>query len=267
MEIDWITISAQIVNFLILVWLLKHFLYQPVIRAMDRREQRIARRLIEAQEREDKAEASAQQYREKSEELEHSRGEVLANAEQEAERQKRQWLEEAREEVAGTRTDWQRQADREKEEFLAGLRRRSAQAVQAIAGRALADLADADLEQRIVHKFIEQLHALDEETRRALADTDEPVRILSAFALESATRAALTRAIHETLAEGVDVEYAESPELLCGIELTRGGRRLGWNMKAYLDDLADRAEEAFRPLEGARGDHPGKARPAQGGEG
>ncbi len=49
MAIDWITVSAQIVNFLILVWLLKHFLYQPIIRAMDRREQRVSERLNEAQ--------------------------------------------------------------------------------------------------------------------------------------------------------------------------------------------------------------------------
>ena len=44
MQIDWITVAAQIVNFLILVWLLQHFLYGPITRAMQRREQRIAER-------------------------------------------------------------------------------------------------------------------------------------------------------------------------------------------------------------------------------
>ena len=45
MDVDWITVSAQIVNFLILVWLLKRFLYRPVLNAMNRREQRIHQRL------------------------------------------------------------------------------------------------------------------------------------------------------------------------------------------------------------------------------
>ncbi len=49
MQIDWLTVIAQIVNFLILVWLLKRFLYQPVINAMDQREQRIAERLQKAE--------------------------------------------------------------------------------------------------------------------------------------------------------------------------------------------------------------------------
>jgi F-type H+-transporting ATPase subunit b len=42
MLIDWFTVAAQIVNFLILVWLLKHFLYKPILDAIDAREKRIA---------------------------------------------------------------------------------------------------------------------------------------------------------------------------------------------------------------------------------
>ena len=55
MQIDWFTVVAQIVNFLILVWLLKKFLYGPIIRAMDDRERRIASRLEEANARERQA--------------------------------------------------------------------------------------------------------------------------------------------------------------------------------------------------------------------
>jgi F-type H+-transporting ATPase subunit b len=49
--IDWFTVCAQIVNFLVLVALLKHFLYGPILRAMDAREQTIADRLAEAEQR------------------------------------------------------------------------------------------------------------------------------------------------------------------------------------------------------------------------
>ena len=51
MLIDWFTVCAQIVNFLVLVALLKHFLYGPILRAMDAREQTIAGRLAEAQQK------------------------------------------------------------------------------------------------------------------------------------------------------------------------------------------------------------------------
>ena len=49
MQIDYFTIIAQIINFLILVFLLRHFLYRPVITAMDEREQKMVSRLKDAE--------------------------------------------------------------------------------------------------------------------------------------------------------------------------------------------------------------------------
>ncbi|NLX99005.1 MAG: hypothetical protein GXY83_22905 [Rhodopirellula sp.] len=37
MPIDWFTVAAQVVNFLILVWLLKRFLYKPILHAIARK--------------------------------------------------------------------------------------------------------------------------------------------------------------------------------------------------------------------------------------
>ena len=42
MLIDWFTVGAQALNFLILVWLMKRFLYKPILHAIDAREKRIA---------------------------------------------------------------------------------------------------------------------------------------------------------------------------------------------------------------------------------
>ena len=42
MLIDWFTVGAQLLNFLILVCLMKRFLYQPVLDAIAAREQKIA---------------------------------------------------------------------------------------------------------------------------------------------------------------------------------------------------------------------------------
>ena len=252
MQIDWITVSAQIVNFLILVWLLKRFLYRPVIRAMDRREQRVVERLNKAQEREQQADEKIQQYQDKRAELEGKREALLADARQEAEQEKKQMLEKAREEVADTRSKWQQQADQEKQEFVADLRRQAAAAVQDIARQALRDLADAGLEEQLVHSFLERLKSLDKDARKALADSAEPVRISSAFELDARTRGRVTRAIHERLGEGIEVGYEQSPQLLCGIELTRGGRRLSWTLAEYLEGLGDRIEAAFSPGKPAR---------------
>ena len=252
MEIDWITVSAQIVNFLILVGLLKHFLYKPVINAMERREQRITERLKEAQERETQADERAHHYQEKSEEMERLRDEILGQAREEAERQKKHMLDEARTEVAETREHWQRQVNLEKEEFIGNLRRQSVEVIQAIARKALAELADIELEERLVQIFLERLKSLDKDARKALSQTGEPMRIISAFELDSTMRGRLTRAVHEHIADGIEVDYMQSPDLLCGIELTSGGRRLSWNLENFTEELTNRIEEAFTPTEPTR---------------
>lgn len=245
MQIDWITVTAQIVNFLILVYLLKRFLYAPVMRAMDRRERRVTDRLKEAEEREREAEENAREYREKTEELERKRDEMLGEAREEAERDKRRLLDEAREEIAETRKRWQQQVSREKADFLANLRQRTGDAVQSVARKALADLADAELEAEIVRSFVDRLKSLDEEAREAFGRADGPIRVNTAFELDSGARGRLTRALHEHLAEGAEVDYGESEGLVCGIELAAGGRRLGWSLADYLDELSERVEQAL----------------------
>jgi F-type H+-transporting ATPase subunit b len=251
MQIDWITVSAQIVNFLLLIWLLKRFLYGPVIRAMDRREQRIAERLNEAQQRKHIADRTAQEYRHQSSELQRERDEILAEARRAAEIQKKEMLDEARASVAEARISWQRQAHQEKQEFLNNLSRQASESIQAIARKALSDLADAVLEEQIMRTFIERLKDLDKSTRRALAETSDGVRIVSTFELDSTLRARLTRAVHECIADGLDVNYSQAPELICGIEITSGGRRLSWNLAHYLDELSTRIEETLSPMEAA----------------
>ena len=42
MKIDWFTVFAQVINFLILVWLLKQFLYKPILNAIEARENKVA---------------------------------------------------------------------------------------------------------------------------------------------------------------------------------------------------------------------------------
>jgi F-type H+-transporting ATPase subunit b len=254
MQIDWITVSAQIINFLILVWLLKRFLYRPVIRAMERREQRIQERLETAREREERAGQEIDHYRERRSELDALRESILADARQEAEQLKREMLDDAREEVAGIRSNWLQQVNEEREEFLGNLRREAGGAIESLARKALRDLADASLEERILHAFIGQLQALDEATRETLAAAPGPVRVTTAFELAPALCEQLEQGLYAALGKEIAVEYGTSRELLCGIELASGGRLLGWNLADYMDALTARIDDALTPAEAAAGE-------------
>jgi F-type H+-transporting ATPase subunit b len=245
MQIDWLTVVAQVINFLVLVYLLKRFLYRPVTQAMARREERIAERVRETHEREEQAEREREHLHQRLEKLEARRDAILDEAREEAKAERRRLLDEAREETEEARRRWQGQAEAEKAQFLEALRRRTCEGFQELARKALTDLADAELEQQMVATLIERLKGLDQETRRALSEGAPPVGIATSFELDSAGRRRLTRAIHEHLKPDVEVDYGQSPDLVCGIELTAGSRRLGWSLADYLDRFEARVGESL----------------------
>ena len=65
MLMDWFTIGAQALNFLILVWLMRRFLYKPILHAIDAREQRIAKEIADADAKKSRSRKGARKVPEK----------------------------------------------------------------------------------------------------------------------------------------------------------------------------------------------------------
>jgi len=80
MLIDWFTIGAQALNFLILVWLLKRFLYKPILHAVDAREKRIAGELADADAKKAEAQKERDEFQHKNEEFDQQRAALLTKA-------------------------------------------------------------------------------------------------------------------------------------------------------------------------------------------
>jgi F-type H+-transporting ATPase subunit b len=243
MQLDWLTVIAQMVNFLVLVALLKRFLYGPIIRVMEQRQEHIAGRLQEAQERLTAAEQQAALYQANLEELQRTRDSILVKAREEAELQRQSLLEQARQEVGQLQERWHDALRQEQETFLRELRQHAGTQVCAVARRALMDLAGADLEGGMLDAFIERLQELDAEARLKLAEavqTATPgVVIRSAFALPSDRRQQMLVAVQNGIAASAEVHFAIDPELICGLELEVPGSKLAWNLTQYLDNLEE----------------------------
>ena len=84
MLIDWFTVSAQALNFFILVWLLKRFLYQPILDAIDAREKRVASELESAASTMKEANEARDKYQKNNSDLLRDRESILEKATQEA---------------------------------------------------------------------------------------------------------------------------------------------------------------------------------------
>src|SRR5450631_3657146 len=95
MLIDWFTVGAQILNFLVLVWLLKRFLYKPILNAIESREKRIAAELAAAAATMSAAEAKRDEFSKKSAALDDERSAILAQVTKAATAEGKRLLDEA----------------------------------------------------------------------------------------------------------------------------------------------------------------------------
>ena len=243
MLIDWFTVVAQIVNFLVLVALLKHFLYGRLIQAMDDREKRVAGRLAEAAEKNKEAERHVEEMRAQAAEQERQRTEMLAQARHEADERRNEMIQQARETVRKLEVRWTQDLEREQSAFLAEVRRRAAAEVLAIVRRALADLACADVQHCAQEVFLEKLQTVDVASLRELASGDMTVQ--SAVELSEETRTKIQSVLEERLKTPVHAQFIRAPAMAWGIELRSNGRRIGWTSDSYLDSLEDSLREAL----------------------
>jgi F-type H+-transporting ATPase subunit b len=249
--VDWLTVGAQVVNFLVLVYLLRRFLYGPIVRAMARREEAIAARLEEAARRAEEAEAEKRRLREEREALDARRERLLERAREEAADLERTLARELRAEMDAARAGWRAELERERAAFLRDVRHQVAEQFMALARRALAELASAELEAQMARVLVERLGQLDPDGRAELGrawTAAEPVRVRSAFELPAAVKRSLTIALREVFGEDAEVAYEPAGEVLCGVEIRAGGQHVAWSLQGYLDALERRLGDGLGGL-------------------
>lgn len=246
---DWFTVAAQIVNFLVLLALLKWLLFDRIVRAMDQREERIASRLEEAGHKQQEAHQRAEQLEEEQRQLDSRREELLRRAREEADDHRRELVRQARDEVEQLRRQWQRDLKQQQQQFLAELRERAGDALQRALRQALAELADAELQQRTVRVFLGRLEELDGHKRRRLGesieDADGRIVVASAEELPGDVRREIAEALKRQFHDDVKPAFETSPELISGLELRSHGQALGWSLRRYLDEFEETLGETL----------------------
>jgi len=241
MLIDWFTVGAQALNFLILVWLMKRFLYKPILRAIDEREKRIATELADADAKKAEAQKERDEFKDKNEELDQQRDELLSKAKDEVKAERQRLLDEARKAAAALSSKRQETLRNEEHTLLQAISRRTEQEVFAIARKALKDLATTSLEERLGEVFTRRLREMDGQAKadltEALKTASDPALVRSAFDLPAEQRAEIQNALNETFSAEIHVRFETAPDLISGIELTTNGQKVAWSITDYLASL------------------------------
>ena len=241
MLINWFTVGAQGLNFLILVGLLKHFLYKPILTAIDGREKRIAGDLADAAAKKLEAQKERDDFQNKKQELDKQRAGLLSKATDDAKVERERLMGEAQKAADAMSVKRSEALRKDAQNLNQAIARRAQQEVFAVARKVLADLATTSLEERLGAVFTRRLRALEgnakAELAQAIKTASAPALVRSAFELPGEQRAVIQNALNETFSADVRLRFEVAPDLVSGIELTANGKRLDWSIAGYLASL------------------------------
>lgn len=250
MLIDWFTVAAQAVNFLILVWLLKRFLYKPILDAIDVREKRIAAEIADADAKRAEAKLQREDFEQKNQTFDKQREDMLTKATNEANAERQQLMEDARKAADALRIRREDSLQREYVALNAEVTRRTQDEVFAIARKALTDLASTSLEAEMTGVFIKRLQEFDDAAKKDFAGTTDtqrsPMIVRSAFELPPAQQAVIQDAVNKAFSISASLTFETAPDVISGIELTSGGRKISWSIADYLVSMEQRIGELLQ---------------------
>lgn len=238
MLINWFTLVAQLINFLILLWLLNKFLYKPVLKALDEREARIATIISDAESVKLNAMKELDDYSAKNIAIDKAKESIMQEsrvaAEQErikiidtAKKTAQQLIDKQNSMLTDERTTFYKNAS---DELIANILR--------ITEKSITTLSDLTLESHFINKCIDNIEHITDSERNSIANLlkncNNTVRIRTSQPLDSNSLSQLQESLSGLLGPAITLHYEHSPHLLCGIELIIDTYKLSWNAHDYI---------------------------------
>lgn len=237
MSIDWVTVLAQIANFLVLLWLLKRFLYRPILDGIDAREAEIAKRMAAADQAQYDAKAAESEYVKQRAQLLSDQDALLEKALAATELQREGLLTDARSTLQQEQQDWRKHLEHERQAFNQRLQKTGSEALLQLTRKALHDLADESLENAIVRHLGQQLQPIASELLQA-AGGKQQAHVTTRDALPVATQALLQTEVQRWLPD-VTLSFATDAQQSPGVLMQVGGAQVAWTTDSYMDELAE----------------------------
>jgi F-type H+-transporting ATPase subunit b len=242
MSIDWFTLIAQIFNLLILLFLLRKFLYLPVLEAVEARQKLIREELKKAEDSRIKAQKAEEQCQQKISEIEREKQQILADVQRAAEKLKADLSEEAEHQYHQAQAEWKERLQSEQQNFDNALQKLAAEHFNRFAEKAMRQMADAELNELITEQFIAKIKSLpsNEKTqlkegfqkqRKIVVQTAQPLSFELQQQIENVLRSECD------IAENAKLQYEINPDIISGIVLQSGEYMTQWSLNSYLQEF------------------------------
>ncbi len=234
MELDWSTFLLEIFNFLILIWILKRFLYRPVLEAVASRRRQVEETLASAKGLKEEALGEKRENERLLQEWENRRQVLEAELAGEIGEKRRKKLEELDSDLEKERAKRLAQEERRTGEWMRNAESGALEAASKFASRLLSRFSSAELESGICEAFLEDLEKLESAPiREMLASQPEFfLSVSSAFPLPEGCRDEIVSAVSRLAGREVESHFSEDPGIVCGLRVRIGP----WVLAANLSD-------------------------------
>jgi F-type H+-transporting ATPase subunit b len=234
------TFLFQVVNFLVLVVILRWLLYNPLREAIDRRRGANAKSQADAEAAHREAEALHATLDQQLADLERRRETVIREARERAETERQSLLADAEAAVLRRRDEVEQQLARERDEALRSLRGELVHSAVELAGRLLRESSDTTLQRQLAGRLVKELDGIPENERQQLRsewEDGEPAVVESAAELNGEVQRNLNASIASLAGRPLSVSVQVRPDLLAGVRLRIGGHVWDASMAGRLEEL------------------------------
>ena len=236
MEFDWTTVILEMLNFLVLIWLLKRFFYRPVLAVIEQRRAASEKVITDAEAQRHSADALKGEYEQRLAQFAKERELAMAKLDEEiaAERERRLAV-----------VEIEAKADRQRRQMLEARETREREAAMAgeavaiagrFASRFLERLSGPDMETKLVDLALAELQTASPEKlaelRTALRDPEVNIKVVTVYPLDATRRATFGAVLGSLAGREVAPQFQEDALLKSGLCLMAGS----WVLMANLRD-------------------------------
>lgn len=253
MGINWVTFFAQIVNLFVLIWLLKRFLYRPILQAVEKRQAEIMNKVNRAKEEYDLAEAEHKKLLKKQADFDAQKQQKFDEVLQETENLKNKWLSEIQNEAQKMRQKMQDDLNRQAINLHTQIRDMMADNFVTISKKIASQIAGMDCIEHSIDLFQKKVSGISKTDAKKIKSAYQKIGIISISSSETLTETTQKK-LAQFLSETFDWElplkmkFETDTDLILGLEMTVGDICIQWHLKEYLDEYQTNLNTALAGL-------------------
>ena len=248
MEFNLSTFILEIINFLILIWILQRLFYKPLLEVIAKRKQFIDQSLADAKNMQQQAEEQRSLYENRQKLWEQEKQAALTALHQQIDVERRAQMAQLEIDLEQERQKINVTLQRQQKELQQQAEKQALQNGARFAGMLLKQSASPELEAQLFTLLLDNLKTLPEACTLCLqmlgTKKSVPIKITSAYPLTDEQRQQLEQKLGSLINSQINFQYHQDAELIAGIRMDIGAWVLNANLQHELIGFAEIANES-----------------------